>query len=188
MTVQNDHLKLEAQRVLKEADILYTWSEVETALKKMAAEITAVLADKNPLVLCMMTGAVVPAGILIPMLEFPLEFDYVHLTRYRGKTSGGQIEWIRKPGTALNGRTILLLDDILDEGITLSALIAECNKQQAVNIYTAVLVDKQINRSRALPRADFTGLRVPDRYIFGCGMDYKGYLRNAPGIYAVKQI
>lgn len=187
MIVQNKDLKLEALKILEEADVLFTQSEVETALKQMAAEITSVLADRNPLVLCMMTGAVVPAGIIIPMLEFPLEFDYVHLTRYRGETSGGKIEWIRKPGAGLNGRTILLVDDILDEGITLEALIDECKKQQAEKIYTAVLVDKQIGRPRTPARADFTGLLVPNRYIFGYGMDYKGYLRNAPGIYAVRE-
>ena len=180
-------MNLEAQQVLKEADILFTRAEVETALERMAADITIALADKNPLVLCMMIGAAVPAGILIPKLDFPLELDYVHVTRYRGDTIGGQIKWIRKPGAELNGRTILLLDDILDEGITLSVLIEECRKNGAINIFTAVLVDKQIKRQRNLARADFTGLKVPDRYIFGYGMDYKGFLRNAPGIYAVKQ-
>lgn len=185
--MQKTDLKLEAQQVLKEADILFTRSEVETALEQMATDITIALADKNPLVLCMMIGAAVPAGILMPKLDFPLELDYVHVTRYRGETSGGQIKWIKKPGVELNGRTILLLDDILDEGITLTALIEECRKNGAASIYTAVLVDKQVKRPGTLTRADFTGLTVPDRYIFGYGMDYKGYLRNAPGIYAVRQ-
>jgi len=178
---------MEAQQVLKEADILFTPEEVEAALNRMAIEITKTLAGKNPLVLCTMIGAAIPAGILIPKLDFPLELDYVHVTRYRGDTTGGQIEWIRKPGAEINGRTILVLDDILDEGITLSALIEECRKNGAVNIFTAVLVDKKINRSRSFSKADFTGLIVPDRYVFGYGMDYKGFLRNAPGIYAVKQ-
>jgi len=186
--MQITNLNLEAQQVLKEADILFTRSEVEAALERMAADITIVLADKNPLLLCMMIGAAVPAGILIPKLDFPLELDYVHVTRYRGETTGGQVKWIKKPGAELNGRTVLLLDDILDEGITLSVLIEECRKNGAVNVFTAVLVDKQINRSGNLIKADFTGLKVPDRYIFGYGMDYKGRLRNAPGIYAVRQV
>ena len=185
--MQNIDLNTEAQQVLKEADILFTRSEVETALERMATDITSKLADKNPLVLCMMIGAAIPAGILIPKLDFPLELDYVHVTRYRGETTGGQIKWIKKPGVKLNGRTILLLDDILDEGITLTALIEECRINGAVNIFTAVLVDKQVKRTGTLARADFTGVTVPDRYIFGYGMDYKGYLRNAPGIYAVRQ-
>ena len=186
--MQKTDLNLEAQQVLKEADILFTRSDVETALERMATEITLALADKNPLVLCMMIGAAVPAGMLIPKLDFPLELDYVHVTRYRGETTGGQIKWIKKPDVELNGRTILLLDDILDEGITLAALIEECRNNGALNIFTAVLVDKQVKRPGTLTKADFTGLIVPDRYIFGYGMDYKGYLRNAAGIYAVKQV
>jgi hypoxanthine phosphoribosyltransferase len=185
--MQKTGLYMEAQQVMKEADILFTPEDVEAALNRMAIEITKALADKNPLILCMMIGATIPAGILIPKLDFPLELDYVHGTRYQGETRGGQIEWVRKPGTEINGRTILLLDDVLDEGITLSAVIEECRKKGAVNIFTAVLVDKQINRSRSFGKANFTGLTAPDRYLFGYGMDYKGYLRNAPGIYAVKQ-
>jgi hypoxanthine phosphoribosyltransferase len=185
--MQEIKLTDEVQQVLKDADILYTRTEVEIALDRMAAEITVTLANKNPLILCLMIGAVIPVGILIPKLNFPLELDYVHATRYKRDTKGGHIEWLKKPSKELNGRIVLLLDDILDEGFTLSALIDECKKNNAAEIYTAVLVDKQVNRTRSLIKADFTGLNVPDRYVFGYGMDYKGYLRNVPGIYAVKR-
>lgn len=176
----------EAQQVLAEAELLHTAADVEKALDRMAAEITLELADRIPVCLCMMTGGIVPAGLLIPNLEFPLEMDYVHATRYRRETSGRDIKWIYKPETELRNRTVLLIDDILDEGITLAAVIEECKILGAADIYSAVLVDKQLNRPRALEKADFTGLAVPDRYVFGFGMDYRGYLRNAPGIYAVK--
>lgn len=172
--------------MLAEAELLHSAADVEKALERMANEITSTLAAKNPVVLCMMTGAIVPTGILIPRLDFPLELDYVHVTRYRGNTSGSHIQWLRNPEISLEDRTVLLIDDILDEGITLTAIIEECKNLHATEIFTAVLVDKQLNRSRNLKQADFTGLTVPDRYVFGYGMDYKGYLRNAPGIYAVK--
>lgn len=176
----------EIKKVFAEADLLHTPANVEKALDRMASEITSKLADKNPLILCLMIGGVIPAGILIPKLDFPLEIDYIHATRYRGETSGSDIKWLRNPDINLRDRTLLLVDDILDEGITLAEIIEECRRRGAADIYTAVLVDKQLNRSRALEKADFTGLTVPDRYVFGYGMDYKGYLRNAPGIYAVK--
>ena len=176
----------QAEQALADAVLLYPAEAVEAALDRMAKAITDALADKNPVVLCLMIGAVVPVGRLLPRLNFPLQVDYVHVTRYRGETKGSAIHWLKAPGPALKGRHVLLVDDILDEGITLSAIIEECRRIGVASIHTAVLVDKQIGLERPLPRADFTGLTVPDRYVFGYGMDYKEYLRNCPGIYAVK--
>lgn len=176
----------EIQTVLAEADLLWTPAEVESAINKMAQDITDQLSTKNPVVLCLVNGAIVPAGLLIPKLNFPLELDYIHASRYRNRTSGGEIDWVRKPPAVITNRCVLIVDDILDEGITLKALIDECKNMQASEIYSAVLIDKQLERPRAVARADFQGLQVPNRYVFGYGMDYKGYLRNAPGIFAVK--
>ncbi len=173
---------------MKDADLLFSAADVENAIDCLAIEISTKLYNKNPLLLCVMTGGIIPAGILIPKLDFPMELDYIHATRYRGNTSGSTIQWMRKPDTRLAERTILLVDDILDEGITLSAIIQYCKEQKAKDVFTAVLVDKQLNRPRAMKKADFTGLEIPDRYVFGYGMDYKGFLRNAPGIYAVKEL
>jgi len=176
----------EITRIQAEADLLYSSEEVEAAIKKMAGEITVELKDKNPLVLCLMIGGVITTGKLLPLLNFPLQLEYVHATRYQGETSGGILHWIRKPTISLQDRHVLIVDDILDEGTTLAAMIEECERHQAKTIQTAVLADKQLNRERNFKKADFTGLTVPNRYVFGYGMDYKEYLRNAPGIYAVK--
>lgn len=176
----------EIETVLAEAELLYTAAEVDTAITRMAEEITAVLANKNPVILCLMVGAVIPAGMLMPRLNFPLQIDYVHATRYQGKTSGGKITWLKSPDIDIKNRCVLIVDDILDEGITLASMIAECKKMNAAEIYSAVLVDKKISKTRDFQKADFTGLTIPNRYVFGYGMDYKDYLRNAPGIYAVK--
>lgn len=181
-----DNNKKEAELVLSEADILYSAAEVDAAIEKMAKEITAELCDKNPIVLCLMVGAVIPVGKLLPLLHFPLQLEYVHATRYRGDTRGGELHWIRKPEIDMKNRNMLIVDDILDEGITLKTIRDICQSAGAQNIYTAVLVEKLIEKQREIPGADFTGLTVPDRYVFGCGMDYKNYLRNCPGIYAVK--
>ena len=176
----------EIRRVMDEADCLYEHQQVQQAVTALAGHITARLAGSNPVLLCVMNGALVFAGELLPQLGFPLQVDYLHATRYREKLSGADLQWKARPSTALAGRVVLLLDDILDEGDTLVKIREYCLAQQAASVLTAVLVDKRHDRRHPdLPRADFTGLEAPDRYLFGYGMDYKGYLRNAPGIYAV---
>ena len=175
-------------QVQAEADLIYSYEEVEAAIKKMSREITAVLADKNPVILCLMIGGIIPTGKLLPSLNFPLQVEYVHVSRYRGRTRGGALHWIRKPTISLQDRHVLIVDDILDEGTTLMAIVEECKNNQAKTIHTAVLADKQLDKERKFKKADFTGVTVPDRYVFGYGMDYKEYLRNAPGIYAVKEL
>ena len=172
--------------VQRDADLLYSKEQVEESLDAMAADITKKLAGKNPILICIMTGGIVPTGMLLPRLNFPLQLDYVHATRYAGDTVGREITWLRSPHIPLEDRVVLVIDDILDKGITLSCIIEECQNKNATEVYSAVLVDKATARESAVKHADFTGLTVPDRYVFGYGMDYKDYLRNGDGIYAVK--
>ncbi len=152
----------------------------------MAAGITGVLRDRNPLLVCLMNGGVVSFGKLLPRLQFPLEIDYVHATRYRQRLTGGDLHWLAGPFVPARGRTVLLIDDILDEGATLDAIARRYQADGAEAIYTAVLVRKDRARSVAI-EVDFVGLDIPDRYVFGYGMDYQGYLRNAAGIFAVAE-
>jgi len=175
----------ESIQVMQEADLLCDKQQVEAGFDKMAAEITSKLADKNPIVLCIMTGGVIPAGMLLPRLDFPLTTDYIHATRYGHNTQGGELDWIVKPHKPLKDRVVLLVDDIFDEGLTLEAIAHDCKEAGAAEVYSAVLVEKIRQRSSKM-KVDFVGLDVEDRYLFGYGMDYKGYLRNAAGIYAVK--
>jgi len=176
----------EVQAVLNDADVLYAQDEVEAALDRMAAEITANLSSKNPLLLCTMIGGIVTAGKLLTRLNFPLTIDYVHASRYRGDTRGADLHWIAKPTESIAGREVLLIDDIFDEGLTLKALIEYCEAEGAAGVHTAVLVEKKCTKQCNFG-VDYLGLHVEDRYVFGYGMDYKGYLRNAAGIYAVKE-
>ncbi|MHB8346729.1 MAG: hypoxanthine-guanine phosphoribosyltransferase [Acidiferrobacterales bacterium] len=174
----------QAWSVLQQADCLYTQSQVEAALDDMAALITAALQDRNPLLVCLMNGGVVPFGKLLPRLQFPLQVDYVHATRYGQRLKGGDLQWLAGPFVSARQRTVLLVDDILDEGTTLAAIEHRYRAEGAAAIYKAVLVRK--DRQRSVPvDADFVGLEIPDRYVFGYGMDYQGYLRNAAGIFAV---
>jgi hypoxanthine phosphoribosyltransferase len=131
-----------------------------------------------------MGGAVVFTGRVLPMLAFPLEFDFVHVTRYGDTTRGGAIEWKVRPRSPVAGRTVLVLDDILDEGVTLAAIRDGLIADGAREVYTAVFADKDIARPKPIA-ADFVGLRLPDRYVFGFGMDVNGAWRNLPAIYAL---
>lgn len=176
----------EANKVLAEAACLFDKKQVAVALDALAVEISARLSKSNPIVLCVLNGALVVTGELLTRLAFPLQVDYLHASRYREKLSGADLQWKARPSGDLAGRTVLIVDDILDEGDTLVKIREYCFEQKAAQVFCAVLVDKNHDRRhRAMPRADFTGLDAPDRYLFGYGMDYKGYLRNAPGIYAV---
>jgi len=174
----------EAARVYRDADRLYSLEQVEAAIDRMAGEIHAQLGERNPLVLCVMNGAVVPFGRLVSRMDFPMQLDYCHATRYRGETRGGDLHWLSEPRESLADRTVLIVDDILDEGYTLHALVGACNRLGAAGVHTAVMVVKRHDRGIGL-EADFWALEVADRYVFGYGMDYKGYLRNVPGIFAV---
>jgi len=177
----------EALSVYGAADCLYDTDAVEAAIARMAEELNTLLADdENVLALCVMTGGVIATGKLVPMLNAPLLIDYIHATRYRGATSGGELTWLKHPDSTIAGRTVLVIDDILDEGYTLEAIVAHCHGQGARRVLSAVLTEKKHDRGCGY-RADVVGLTLPDRYVFGYGMDYKSYLRNLPGIYAVSE-
>jgi len=177
--------RTELNNILAKAEQLHGPQDINTALDRMAAEITRVLEDSQPIVLCVLTGGIIPTGHLLTRLAFPLETDYLHATRYRGSTSGQTVEWVSEPGISLQGRTVLVVDDILDEGNTLAEVLRFCKESGAAAIYSAVLIEKQHDRRNGAVQADFTGLHVDDRYVFGFGMDYKGYLRNLNGIFAL---
>jgi hypoxanthine phosphoribosyltransferase len=176
----------EAWTVYQRSDRLYGTADVNAALDRMAAGIAARLRDRDPVVVCLMTGGLVPLGQLLPRLEFPLQVDYIHATRYGSRLKGGELDWIAGPFVSPRDRTVLLVDDILDEGTTLAAIERHYREAGARDVLKAVLVVK--DRQRPVDIApEFVGLTVPDRYVFGGGMDYKGYLRNAPGIFAVAE-
>lgn len=177
----------EVTRVYAEADCLYTAAQVEEVIDRLGREITARLSESNPIVFCVMNGGLIFSGKLLPKLEFPLQLEYLHATRYGHKLYGTSLDWKVRPSRELRGRTILILDDILDEGETLAAIRDWCLDMEAKEVLIAVLVDKEHDR-KARPDLvpDFVGFRTPDRYLFGFGMDYKGYWRNAPGIFALK--
>ena len=181
MSIDSDRV----QQVLENADQLCSQAEVEAALDRMAVDIGQAIGRRDPLLLCVMTGGLIVSSELLTRFAFPVQLDYLHATRYQGTQGGEVLKWISRPSQTLRGRTVLVVDDILDEGLTLAAILEDCREQEAQAVYSAVLVEKIHTRKAADLRADFVGLRVEDRYLFGYGMDYHGYLRNVKGIYAV---
>jgi hypoxanthine phosphoribosyltransferase len=175
-----------ARELLQSADEVCSAAEAASATQRLAAEITAALCDAHPLVLCVMRGGVVFAGQLLPLLDFPLALDYVDVTRYNNTTQGSALAFHAMPRTDIRGRVVLLLDDILDEGHTLVAIRGELLKRGAHQVLIAVFSEKDTGRPKPA-KADFIGVKLPNRYVFGFGMDIHGYWRNLPAVYALKE-
>lgn len=171
--------------MLRQAELVCSEREVASALQRLSGEITERLANRFPLVLSVMGGSVVFSGQLLPLLRFPLEFDYLHATRYDGTTRGGTLTWKVFPRHPIAGRTVLVLDDILDEGHTLAAIHDRLLADGAEAVYCAVFADKKTGRPKPV-KPDFVGVPVPDRFVFGFGMDANDLWRNLPAIYALK--
>jgi len=176
----------DARAVLAAAEQIYSAQDVERAIGRVAADITRALAEQNPLVLIVMSGAVVFAGQLLPRLTFPLDLDYLHLTRYANTTRGGELEWKTLPQQPVAGRVVLVIDDVLDEGHTLAEIRRHLLADGAAAVYSAVFADKDLGKPKPLA-ADFVGVKLPNRYVFGFGMDVRGAWRNLPAVYALKE-
>ena len=159
---------------------------VQAALERLADEITARLAGSRPLVVTVMNGGLVFAGQLLPRLPFALEVSYVHVRRYGHETRGGELVWIAGPHESVAGRCVLLLDDILDEGATLLAIRARLFELGAREVLLAAFAVKERSKP-AVVKADFAGIRVPDRFVFGFGMDVGGSWRNLPSVRALAE-
>ena len=175
----------QAKDILASADLIHSAETVSAAVSRIAAEITEKFSETNPLLLCVMSGGVPFAGHLMTQLNFPLEFDYLHVTRYGQETSGGALSWRSAPWTSVKDRVVIVLDDILDEGMTLAAIVERLKELGAKACYTAVATEK-LNGKKKPIKADFVALTVPDRFVFGFGMDVHGHFRNLPAIYAMK--
>jgi hypoxanthine phosphoribosyltransferase len=175
----------QAWAFLRDSELIASAAEVQSAVQRVAAEIEHKLGKTYPLVLAVMGGAVVFAGQILPLLRFPLDFDSIHASRYGVMTRGASIEWRVSPPQLAKGRAVLVLDDILDHGETMNAIRSRLLELGATSVHCAVLVEKILATPKPI-KPDFVGLRIPDRFVFGCGMDAKGFWRNLPEIRAMK--
>ena len=177
----------EYDELLSKSDLLFDMDQISAALDSLAKQLQQDYADKLPVMLCVMNGSVITAGHLLPRLNFKLEQDYIHATRYGDKTVGGDIRWQVKPVTQLQGRHVVLIEDIFDEGVTLAALREYCVGEGAASVKCVCLFDKDHNNKVGI-RPEYIGLTVPNRYVFGFGMDMAGFWRNLPAVYALKEL
>jgi hypoxanthine phosphoribosyltransferase len=175
-----------AWKFLDDSDPIASAAEVQAALHRVAGQITEKLQSTYPLVLAVMGGAVVFAGQVLPLLRFPLDFDYIHASRYGTATRGATVDWRVRPPASVRGRAVLVLDDILDGGQTMAAIRDGLLELGATSFHCAVIVEKVLKVEKPI-RADFVGMHIEDRFVFGYGMDAKGYWRNLPEIRAMKQ-
>lgn len=177
----------QAKQILENSELIYSADQIQQSIEELAQQInTRLINTSQPvIVLPVMNGGLILSGQLITRLNFPVEIDYLHATRYRDKTTGSDLHWKVKPQLELKNRTLLVIDDIFDEGHTLQAVVEFCKSENAEQVYSAVLVEKNHPRPKASIKSDFIGMSVEDRYVFGFGMDYKGYHRNLNAIYAV---
>ena len=175
-----------AQQILERTELVLDQAGVERCYDELSAAITADYADRDPVILCVMLGALHVTAEITKRLDFAFELDYLHATRYQGETSGSDLVWKVSPSLCLQDRHVLVIDDILDEGHTLANIEKCLLQQQPASLATAVLVDKQHDRRDPEIRADYAGVQLEDRYLIGCGMDYRNYYRQLPYIVALK--
>ncbi|EDY86381.1 hypoxanthine-guanine phosphoribosyltransferase [gamma proteobacterium HTCC5015] len=177
-----------AMKIYHTAQVLHDEATIAECLDKMAGKITLDYTGLDPLVLCVMNGGLYFTAELTKRLEFPMQVDYLHATRYGDDSVGKEVVWKAMPQAEVAGRHVLVLDDILDEGYTLAAIQNALQEQGAASVRMAVLTEKQHDRRCEGVNAKYVGLQLPDRFVFGCGMDYKGYFRNLRAIYGIEGI
>lgn len=173
--------------VLPDSELIYSFDQISTALDHLAERLNLSMAGSKPVILCVMNGSVVFTGQLLPRLSFACELDYIHATRYRNTTQGDKLEWLSYPKLSLKDRAVLVLDDILDEGVTLDEIEKYCYAEGATRVETAVLLHKQHDRNNTNIICENIALVVEDKYVFGFGMDYEGQYRHLNAIYALKE-
>ena len=176
----------ELQKIQEEADLIFSAHQIAVAIENMALNLEERIQDKNAVILCVMNGGLITTSDLLRNMQCEMRLDYLQVARYRDKTVGGSLHWHKEPQLSLEDQTVVLVDDIYDEGYTLEEVVSYCKRKGAKEVITAVLLLKQKSDRQVKMQPDIYGLEVTDRYVFGYGMDYKGYLRNLPSIYAVK--
>ena len=177
----------ELEQVLSKSECLISAAEINSIYDRLAAQLNLHYANLNPIVLVVMNGGLIPAGQLLSRFSFFHRMDYLHASRYQDNIGGAELLWKMRPSSNLHNEHVLLIDDIFDEGITLKTVCEELIKEQPKTLKTCTLINKIHEHKVENFQVDFVGREVPDRYIYGCGMDYHGYLRHLPGIYALSE-
>jgi hypoxanthine phosphoribosyltransferase len=174
-------------KILENSRVLFNRDEVKAAVKKMADEINEFYGDEPVIMVSVLTGAIIPAAWLATQLKMSIQMDFVHATRYRGGLYGAELEYRVPPRLDLEGKNVLIVDDIFDEGHTLAAIKGSVEKRKAGSVKMASLVRKIHDRGLERNYCDFVGLDVPDVYVFGCGMDVYEEWRHLDEIWMLEE-
>lgn len=175
-------------RIPAGAERIASPEEVAAAFDRLAEDIATRLAGREPVLVAVLEGGRMPAAEISRRLTIPHVNDALRVGRYGNGAKGGQLRWHALPETPLHGRAVVVIDDILDEGITLAGVARHCREAGAGEVLTCVLTEKDLPERAAELEPDFRGFLVPDRYIVGCGMDYQGRWRELPGLYALEEV
>ncbi len=167
------------------AKLLVSRQEVEAGYNRLGEALQPVVDKQDCVLIGVLVGGMIPLVNIVSRLNGDFQLDYCHATRYSGKLHGSDTRWVQTPRLPLEGKTVVLIDDIFDEGHTLAFIAGYCAQAGASAIVTAVLVRKDHDRGTADISPDFVGLTVEDRYLFGCGMDYQEQWRHLPEIYGL---
>lgn len=168
-----------------DCELVFSEERVSRAIDDLAATINRVYQGQRVTVMCVLNGGLIFCGHLLTRLSCDCLIDYCHATRYRNSTRGHELNWLAEPTSDLAAANVLIVDDILDEGNTLKAIVEYCLEKGAASVRTAVLLDKQHDRRIDGIEADHAALTVDDRYVFGFGMDHAGRYRHLGAIYAL---
>ena len=166
------------KELISESSLIYSNKKISDAISNIADNCNSILSDQEVTILPVMNGALIFSGQLIPKL--------IHTSRYLNNEGQKTVNWIYEPNLDLiKNKTVLVIDDILDEGITLNNIKKKLIEIGAKQVLIAVLFDKKIDKIKSI-KPDFFGLEVPDAYVYGFGLDFKGIGRNIPHLYAHK--
>jgi hypoxanthine phosphoribosyltransferase len=164
-----------------------TLNQAEFASGGKLDQVSEKILKKEIVVLCVMNGGMIFCAHLLPLLNFPLQFDVLQVSRYGDKDVGSVLRWIKVPTVELLNKHILIVDDLIDEGVSLTEVFNYCDSKSPASIKVAVLLSKETTRrvvETIIP--NYIGLSIPDKFIFGFGIDYKNYHRNLLDIYTVE--
>jgi hypoxanthine phosphoribosyltransferase len=168
--------------VTKQPIILFTQQEIKQTIARLASEIKRDYKDKHPLLICILKGSFVFMADLIRQLNIPLEIDFVKLSSYGSqKATSGKVKMVQGLNTPIKGRNVIVIEDIVDTGLTLSSLLDYLRKKKPASLKLCALADKPSRRKFPVT-IDYLGFTVPDRFIVGYGVDWDEKFRYLPDI------
>ena len=163
-----------------------SYNQIEEAVQKIAHQMEKELADKNPLFLVILNGAFMFASDLFKNLNFPAEISFIKFSSYSGTKSTGEVKQLIGINEKLEGRVVVLIEDIVDSGISMEKILEYLKTENVSDLKIATLLFKPAAYKKNF-KIDYIGLEIPNDFIVGYGLDYNGQARNFKDIYKIVQ-